>query len=202
MFPKRKYEILQTKLDTTYGLRIDEDGVFYYSKNLVKSFETYFSFNEIAEKKKVHYEKGYPNLALWSVIIPLLLIAIYLKSGDRGLDWLDAIIWIVIIFTYIYLVDIFTLVKNVCIPISEGNRVKYLYFFENIPSKTTGYEIVESIYKARANNYRERYFRIVESNGKEMELGRMEWLLTEQIISKSEYALIVDLIEETFNLED
>jgi len=201
MSPKRKYEIMQSQLGTTYGLTIDEDGVFYYSKDFNKSFETFFTFSEIAEKKKIRYESGSRTNALWQLALYLLstLCMILCAFGVQGLtNFLLSLLFGLIALVW----QLGFTVKNVCIPITQGDDISFLFFFENKPNYKSGDRIVDAIYKARAANYREKYFRIIDSNPKEIELGRMEWLLSEQIISKPEYTMMVDLIEDSFNFEE
>ena len=201
MSTKQQYDFLQKRLGTTYGYKVDDDGVFYYSKDLKDSTEVYFSFNDIAEKKKVRYQTSSLMNSFW--YIPLVVIVVFCFSLYRAGGG-TIISNTVGVLTFMFSIASYWLfkVKNVCIPIEQGAALSYLFFFENLPSKNAGDEIVETIYKARAINYRDRYFRIYESNDKDTEIGRMEWLFREQIISKAEYNMMVDLIKETFDYEE
>jgi hypothetical protein len=201
MSTKQQYDVLQKRLGTTYGYKVDDDGVFYYSKDLKDSTEVYFSFNDIAEKKKVRYQTSSLMNSFW--YIPLVVVVVFCFSLYRAGGG-TIISNTVGVLTFLFSIASYWLfkVKNVCIPIEQGAALSYLFFFENLPSKNAGDEIVETIYKARAINYRDRYFRIYESNDKDTEIGRMEWLFREQIISKAEYNMMVDLIKETFDYEE
>jgi len=201
MSTKQQYDVLQKRLGTTYGYKIDDDGVFYYSKDLKDSTEVYFSFNDIAEKKKVRYQTSALMNSFW--YIPIVVIVVFCFSLYRAGGG-TIISNTVGVLTFLFSIASYWLfkVKNVCIPIEQGAAISYLFFFDNAPSQNTGTDIVETIYKARAINYRDRYFRIYESNDKDTEIGRMEWLFREQIISKAEYNMMVDLIKETFDYEE
>jgi len=201
MATKKKYDYIQKNLTTQYGLTVDEDGIFYYSQDLKKTVEVYFPFTEVAEKKKVRYETN-NNTEPYMYIALGVVVAICLSLLRSGADNIFTNLIGFVALSYGIAGFWINRVKNVCIPIESGNSISYLFFFENKPNKESGDELVEKIYKARAVNYRERYFKIIESNDKDTEIGRMEWLFREQIISKPEYQMIVELINETFDYEE
>jgi hypothetical protein len=201
MSTKQNYDILQKGLSDTYGLKIDDEGVFYYSKDFKNSTELYFTFAEIAERKKVRFQTVTQMNAFWyipMIIIVVICLSMAMSNGGTIITNLVGIAT----FIFALLSNWIFMVKNVCVPIEQGGSISYMYFFDNIPFKSSGDEIVEKIYKARAINYKDRYFRIYESNDKDTELGRMEWLFREKIISKAEYEMMVELINDAFNYEE
>lgn len=201
MSTKQIYDIIQKRLGTVYGMKVDDEGVFYYSKDFKNSTELYFTFAEIAERKKVRFQTIYQMNTFWYIPMVVIVTVCFSISWTNGGTILSNLLGIST-FIFALLSNWIFRVKNVCVPIEQGGSISYMYFFDNIPNKTSGDEIVEKIYKARAINYKDRYFRIYESNDKDTELGRMEWLFREKVISKPEYEMMVELINDTFNYEE
>jgi len=80
----------------------------------------------------------------------------------------------------------------------DENGIDYMSFFENKPKNGFGLTLVDKIYEARSKYLRNEFFKIIGDNPKEEELERMEWLYKEEVINKSEYHLMIELIEDTF----
>lgn len=192
------YDYVQKSWTVEYKVRIEEDGIKYYMKNLEDTLDVFIHFLEIEEKKRIRYQTtntmdGY----LYSGLLIVWIVTISLMIANRG-NLITTIIGILSIGFGVAGFWIYR-VKEIGIPITNELSTEYINFFENKPKKEYGMEIINSIYKARAKYLKDHFFKIIDENSKEFEVGRMEWLFKEDVITKSEYEFMIELINNTMD---
>ena len=78
--------------------------------------------------------------------------------------------------------------------------IKRLWVLYNKPTNTDAEEFIDELFERRKQYYRDQYFHIDYENNKKNEIDKMKWLKSENIITESEYNVVLDEIEE--NIEN
>ena len=190
-------ELKQQKFLLEKHFLIKRGGIECRTKDLRSDQSEFISFADFEERAKAkEYTSKFPIIfftGLCFVLLGLARAALlldenYAKSILAG--GITMLLGIGILAVYRWVQIKYFLVQL------EDN--KQLYMLLDKPNKADFNDFVHVMYEARRRNYREHYFYINEESDKKTELGRMKWLLNENIITEEEYENITEEINLRF----
>ncbi len=185
LFTKKKFSFKENGIDIDLK---DNDG----------DFSLFIHFDRILSRNNIRISTKKRKRVLQ---IGLLFAGLTFLRGITAINsdinaMFAAIATSLIIAGIVYLYYYLTTVKYYSIPL-EDNKVFQVFF--NKPSKEEASAFIDEIYERRKTYYRDNYFFIDYENEKKKELSRMNWLLSENIISENEYNVVVDEINENID---
>lgn len=185
----------QRKLFVKKNFIFKDEGVEMFTKDIDGEYSRFIHYNSMEPRSKTRiYTEMFPRiLQSGTVICALSIIKGFLLSGN---DIQKNIITVLVglgfggltILSY-YLIRI----KYYLIELDDETQMFIIY---NKPSLQKMQEFIDEVYERRKQFYRKEYFYVNYKSTIENEIGRMDWLRSENIISENEYNVIVDEIND------
>lgn len=174
---------------------IKEAGIEYYSRDYEGEFTKFVSYKDIKARSLCRlYTESYPKIIQAATVLFVAGCIRLIFSNDaylfNSLVISFSIIFLSALTFYAYFA---TKTRYYLIELEDDTQLFVLY---NSPSVEEMNRIIDTIYAARKNNYRANYFYINYKNSKSDELNKMEWLRSEDLITPSEYEVVVEEIED------
>jgi hypothetical protein len=185
-FLKKRFTFKNNGVDIDFT---DKDG----------DFSMFIKYERITSRENVRINTKRKRLALkYGLLAALLTLARGFLTAETNVKT-TVIITLVALFiagctyTYYYL----TQVKYYAVGLEDNKTFMVLY---NKPTNTDAEEFIDELFERRKQYYRDQYFHIDYENNKKNEIDKMKWLKSENIITESEYNVVLDEIEE--NIEN
>lgn len=183
-------ELVQKKVLNYRKFKILSDRLQIENKENGKLSRFSVPLDEIGYEKTYQADKNIFAKLVWYlfIAIPFFVIALYfLIDNPETLDIKTVIItsggfWIVGILGYLHPMQ-----DDV---ILEG--YKNIFFYRDAPNEETVNDFIEELIKASKDYQREKYLDLEEDISEEVFIHRLKFLLKNNIISKSEYEVILE----------
>lgn len=185
-------ELKQKSLFEKREFKITDSGLETYTKDFEIDTSNFWSFDDFSDKTRIHTEK-YPKVLYAGLLTVLVgLIRGGLTIGNNPTTAIVSGTVVVTIGTIIILIYVFYQKKYTLLSMDNDHHVFVLH---DNPNKHEFEEFIKSFYEARKANYREKYFKIDLHGDRENQIDRMKWLHRENIITGTEFEIIVEEIQ-------
>lgn len=191
-------EFKQRQLFVRKKFTFKDDGVEMYTREFGGDETTMLiQYKDMEPRNHTRiYTEKYPKILQSGFILLVISLVNGLLSSGANVQRVAIISSLSAVFGILTVLAYYVLkVKYLLVELENETQ---MFIILNKPSKAKMNEFVDELYERRKNNYRENYFYINYDNEKEKELGKMNWLLGEGIISQGEYDVVVDEINEKF----
>lgn len=189
-------EIDQSKFFTKIKLELKEDGIQSYLKEFGAEYDKFIPYRKIEPKNKCRtYTETFPKIYQIGLGLCAITALKYLFSNKES--------GVLIIATTIgFGIGLLCLASYFIIKIKylviELEDETQLLIIDNKPNKEEAKNFLNAVFEHRKENYRKNYFYINYDNDKEDEIGKMNWLKSEEIITNNEYQVVLEEIEDKF----
>jgi len=182
LFLKKKFTFKKNGINIDFT---DKDG----------DFSMFISFDRITSRENVRVNTKRKRLILrYGLLAAFLTLARGFLTAQTDTKATLIIVLVAIFiagaaYAYYYL----TQVKYYAVGLEDNKTFMVLY---DKPTKIEAEQFIDQIFEKRIEYFREQYFHIVYENDKKTEIDRMKWLKSENIISDSEFNVVIEEIEE------
>ena len=185
LFLKKKFTFKNNGINIDFT---DKDG----------DFSMFISFDRITSRENVRVNTKRKRLILrYGLLAAFLTLARGFLTAQTDTKATLIIVLVAIFiagvaYAYYYL----TQVKYYAVGLEDNKTFMVLY---DKPTKIEAEQFIDQIFEKRKEYYREQYFHIAYENDKKTEIDRMKWLKSEDIISDSEFNVVIEEIEENID---
>ena len=185
LFLKKKFTFKNNGINIDFT---DKDG----------DFSMFISFDRITSRENVRVNTKRKRLILrYGLLAAFLTLARGFLTAQTDTKATLIIVLVAIFiagvaYAYYYL----TQVKYYAVGLEDNKNFMVLY---DKPTKIEAEQFIDQIFEKRKEYYREQYFHIAYENDKKTEIDRMKWLKSEDIISDSEFNVVIEEIEENID---
>ena len=182
LFLKKKFTFKNNGINIDFT---DKDG----------DFSMFISFDRITSRENVRVNTNRKRLILrYGLLAAFFTLARGFLTAQTDTKATLIIVLVAIFiagvaYAYYYL----TQVKYYAVGLEDNKTFMVLY---DKPTKIEAEQFIDQIFEKRKEYYREQYFHIAYENDKKREIDRMKWLKSEDIISDSEFNVVIEEIEE------
>jgi hypothetical protein len=173
----------------------EESGVEIEFKDSEGEFSLFIDFDKILPRKNIRiFSKQKKRVLRIGLILAALTFVRGLTAVNTNRNMTFAVIAMALIIAAItYGYYYFTQLKYYAIALDDNKRFQVLY---NKPSHEAVVNFIDELYERRKVNYRNKYFFIEYENDRKKEIDKMNWLLSENIITENEFNVVIDEINE------
>ena len=186
LFLKKKFTFKNNGVNIEFT---DKDG----------DFSIFINYDRITSRENVHVNTKRKRLVLRYGLLAAFFILVRGFLTAQTDTKTTIIISLVALFvacsTYAYYY--LTQVKYYAVGLENNKSFMVLY---NKPTNIEAEEFMDELFEKRKQYYRQQYFHIDYESNKKIEIDRMKWLKSEDIITEGEYMVVIEEIEE--NLEN
>jgi hypothetical protein len=170
---------------------LQADGLLMETHEPGGGYSRFIHYNDIGSlHKKRLYSSKKPRLLWYGGLLATLTLAHGILIGAA---WQQIVLATGCLLVVAYLAYYFNAVTYILLDAGENDAI---YILHNRPSEKAVLMLIDEIYARRRNYYREHYFCIHYENTRAAEASRIHWLLQENIISQSEYEVVMEEIED------
>lgn len=167
------------------------DGLLMETAEPGGGYSRFIHYNDIGSlHKKRMYTSKKPKLLWFGAVMASVTLAhgILIQA-----EWQQIALAIGCLLLVACLSYYFNAVTYVLLDAGDNDAI---YILHNRPNKQTVQQFIDEVYASRKKYYRDNYFCIHFENTRAAEASRIHWLRQENIISQSEYEVVMEEIED------
>jgi len=189
---KNPLELKQQYLGESRQFFLEPNRIRLITKNLNGENEYYIGYESISTTTRTITQQNGRVLLIaiafgFFTLIGLILDFITIHSEFTGVAILFGSAALVFFCLHLYQKRRYFIV--------DLNNKKSILFIANKPSPEQLASFIKSLYEQRRNFYRKKYFIVDSDDEPEEQLGRLKWLLSQEVISEAEFQEMKALID-------